>query len=105
MAKVPPGNLSPEAPSVIFKPDCGRLPFWLRAYYAYRMRLPFSYQHNSNNDINIKDPSKDGRYNDGNTITGHVDQMSEPSLSNFFRVAVFDEGGRCRLRPQIERTA
>jgi hypothetical protein len=31
--------------AVVVKPDCADLPFFLRAYYAWKMRLPFAHRH------------------------------------------------------------
>jgi hypothetical protein len=83
LAAVPPGNLAPEAPLKDYKPDCGRLPFILRAYYAYRMRLPFAYIRYS-----APEGTKDTRYSPtGNTVSGHKDQDSFPTVASFLNTA------------------
>ncbi len=83
VSKIPPGNLAPETvPSLGVKIDCGRLPFLLRAYYAYRMKLPFAYQ-------NITNPTLGGRYTpEGNSVTGFVDQARTSTVAAFFQSAV-----------------
>jgi hypothetical protein len=82
MAMVPPGNLPAEKLTENFKPDCGRLAFLLRAYYAYRMRLPFAYSE-------IDNPTLEGRYTaGGNRVTGHTDQADFDYLEDFFGSAV-----------------
>jgi hypothetical protein len=34
-----------EKKAVVLKPDCADLPFYMRAYFAWKMRLPFGYRH------------------------------------------------------------
>lgn len=82
IAKVAPSNLAPEAMPSLGTIDCGRLPFLLRAYYAYRMRLPFAYQ-------TITNATLAGRYTaEGNQVTGFRDQSGVPTVEKFFRSAV-----------------
>ncbi len=80
VAKVPPGNLAPEPVPNMGTIDCGRLPFLLRAYYAYRMKLPFAY-------TKINNATLEGRYTP-NDVTGFRDQATSESVSGFFKSAV-----------------
>jgi hypothetical protein len=82
VAKVPPANLAPEATPSLGVIDCGRLPFLLRAYYAYRMKLPFAYN-------TINNPTLEGRYTStGNAVTGFRDQSAIKTVEAFFKSAV-----------------
>ncbi len=82
ISKIPPGNLAPEAVPSLGIIDCGRLPFVLRAYYAYRMKLPFAYQ-------TVNNPTLAGRYTpQGNMVTGFRDQSNIRNVTTFFRSAV-----------------
>jgi hypothetical protein len=82
VAKVPPANLAPEATPALGTIDCGRLPFLLRAYYAYRMRLPFAFHRVDNSSL-------EGRYTPtGNNVIGHRDQASVETVASFFKSAV-----------------
>jgi hypothetical protein len=38
------GEDGPGAGAVVVKPDCADLPYFLRAYFAWKMRLPFGYR-------------------------------------------------------------
>jgi hypothetical protein len=81
IAAVPPGNLAPEKLPYEYKPDCGRLAYLLRSYYAYRMQLPFSFQ-----SYMAPEGTKDVRYTEfGNTVVGHNDQSKYPTLAKFFQ--------------------
>jgi hypothetical protein len=80
IAKVPPANLAPEAVPSLGVIDCGRLPFLLRAYYAYRMKLPFAYN-------KIDNATLEGRYTPNN-VTGFRDQSESGTVAGFFKSAV-----------------
>jgi len=62
-----------DAPSVVFTSDCANLPYVLRAYFAWKRGLPFSYER----DISARGGATDIRYStEGNIVTGRTDVLT-----------------------------
>ncbi|MFZ5786449.1 MAG: hypothetical protein ACOY3Y_08400 [Acidobacteriota bacterium] len=73
--------------------DCADLPYVLRAYFAYKRRLPFSF---------VSDISG-GRYTSGNRVAAHEDWRDYGSLPSLLR-AISEEvhSGFYRIAPEVE---
>ena len=62
-----------DPPGVHFESDCADLPYVLRAYYAWKRGLPFSYEH----DVEPRGHTRDIRYTkNGNEVTARTDVLS-----------------------------
>lgn len=73
--------------------DCADLPYVLRAYFAYKQGLPFSFVSSISG----------GRYSSGNTVTGHSDYRSYSSVRRLFQsIANTIHSGFYRLAPDEE---
>ena len=59
-----------DAPSVHFYSDCAQFPYVLRAYFAWKRGLPFSYE----SGVAVRGGGADPRYSpDGNVVTARTD--------------------------------
>ncbi|MBU6442550.1 MAG: hypothetical protein KGR48_01460 [Alphaproteobacteria bacterium] len=70
-----PGNpfRASDPVNVVFRSDCADLPYILRAYYAWKRGLPFSYE----SEVEPRGASRDIRYTpDGNEVTARHDVLS-----------------------------
>lgn len=62
-----------DAADIHFESDCADLPYVLRAYYAWKRGLPFSYEH----DVDPRGHTRDIRYTKkGNEVTARTDVLS-----------------------------
>jgi formylglycine-generating enzyme required for sulfatase activity len=62
-----------DSPGVSFYSDCAQLPYVLRAYFAWKRGLPFSYE----SGISPRGSSSDIRYSlNGNQVTGRTDVLT-----------------------------
>ncbi len=62
-----------DSPDVEFESDCADLPYVLRAYYAWKRGLPFSYER----DVEPRGHTRDIRYTrNGNEVTARTDVLS-----------------------------
>jgi formylglycine-generating enzyme required for sulfatase activity len=62
-----------DSPGVSFYSDCAQLPYVLRAYFAWKRGLPFSYE----SGISPRGSSSDIRYSlSGNEVTGRTDVLT-----------------------------
>lgn len=62
-----------DPPGVSFYSDCAQLPYVLRAYFAWKRGLPFSYE----SGISPRGASSDIRYSlNGNEVTGRTDVLT-----------------------------
>ncbi len=70
-----PGNpfRASDAPGVYFRSDCANLPYVLRAYFAWKRGLPFSYE----SGVAPLGGATDDRYSrNGNRVTGRTDVLT-----------------------------
>jgi len=72
-------------------PDCADLPYALRAYVAYKLRLPFSYV------ASISGKGGDQRYSKGNKPTSFKDQDYFSSPQNLFSQVTLINSGYFRM--------
>lgn len=72
-------------------PDCADLPYVLRAYVAYKLRLPFSYT------ASISGKGGDQRYSKGNKPTSFKDQDYFSSPQNLFSQVTLVNSGYFRM--------
>lgn len=72
-------------------PDCADLPYVLRAYVAYKLRLPFSYT------ASISGKGGDQRYSKGNKPTSFKDQDYFSSPQNLFSQVTLINSGYFRM--------
>lgn len=72
-------------------PDCADLPYALRAYVAYKLRLPFSYT------ASISGNGGDQRYSKGNKPTSFKDQDYFSSPQNLFSQVTLINSGYFRM--------
>lgn len=77
-------------------PDCADLPYALRAYVAYKLRLPFSYT------ASISGKGGDQRYSKGNKPTGFKDQDYFSSPQNLFSQVTLVNSGYFRMAADSE---
>jgi hypothetical protein len=62
-----------DAPGVFFRSDCANLPYVLRAYFAWKRGLPFSYESN----VAPIGAAADDRYSpDGNRVTARTNVLT-----------------------------
>ncbi len=77
-------------------PDCADLPYALRAYVAYKLRLPFSYV------SAISGKGGDQRYSKGNKPTAFKDQDYFSSPQNLFSQVTLVNSGYFRMAADCE---
>jgi len=77
-------------------PDCADLPYLIRAYVAYKLRLPFSYT------ASISSRGRDQRYGKGNRPTSFKDQDYFKSPQQVFNQVVLINSGYFRTTAEIE---
>ncbi len=77
-------------------PDCADLPYALRAYVAYKLRLPFSYV------SAISGKGGDQRYSKGNKPTAFKDQDYFSSPQNLFSQVTLINSGYFRMAADCE---
>ncbi|HNW09779.1 MAG TPA: hypothetical protein PKI71_00300 [Candidatus Rifleibacterium sp.] len=77
-------------------PDCADLPYILRAYVAYKLRLPFSYT------ASISGKGGDQRYSKGNKPTSFKDQDYFSSPQNLFSQVTLINSGYFRMAADSE---
>ena len=77
-------------------PDCADLPYVLRAYVAYKLRLPFSYT------SAISGRGGDQRYSKGNRPTAFKDQDYFSSPQNLFSQVTLVNSGYFRMAADSE---
>ncbi|MDN5278843.1 MAG: hypothetical protein PWR01_2808 [Clostridiales bacterium] len=79
-------------------PDCADLPYLLRAYVAYKLRLPFSYV------SAISSKGGDQRYGRGNRPTDFKDQDYFSSPQQLFSKVTLINSGYYRMSPEVENS-
>ena len=72
-----PGAWNPfhesDSPTAHFYSDCAQFPYVLRAYFAWKRGLPFSYE----SGVQVRGGGADPRYSqDGNTVTSRTDVLT-----------------------------
>ncbi|RCK79651.1 MAG: hypothetical protein OZSIB_4123 [Candidatus Ozemobacter sibiricus] len=77
-------------------PDCADLPYLLRAYVAYKLRLPFGWT------SAIAGRGGDQRYSRGNRPTATRDQDGCSSPQNLFGAVTLVNSGYYRMAPEIQ---
>ena len=77
-------------------PDCADLPYILRAYVAYKLRLPFSYT------ASISGKGGDQRYSKGNKPTSFKDEDYFSSPQNLFSQVTLINSGYFRMAADSE---
>ena len=99
-----PGNWfrASDPPDYIFHFDCADLGYVLRAYYAWKRGLPFSFE----SGVAPRGPSDDIRYSpEGNRVTGRIDvlngSMTGYHLLDLLRDAV--STASYRIHPDLEK--
>ncbi len=88
---------SDEDKKLSLSPDCADLPYLLRAYVAYKLRLPFSYT----SAITGKGGG-DERYRNGNRPTRFKTHSDFVSAQQLFNQVVLINSGYYRMSPEIE---
>jgi hypothetical protein len=69
-----------DPPGIYFESDCAKLPYVLRAYYAWKRGLPFSYA----NAVEPRGHTRDFRYTrNGNKVVGRKDVLSGSVSSGY----------------------
>ncbi|MGD0189889.1 MAG: hypothetical protein ABSD74_04015 [Rhizomicrobium sp.] len=90
-----------DPPDVEFKSDCADLPYVLRAYYAWKRGLPFSYEQ----DVEPRGHTRDIRYTkNGNEVAARTDVLSY-SVSGYALLATVRDmisSASYRIHPDIE---
>jgi hypothetical protein len=90
-----------DSPDVDFKSDCADLPYVLRAYYAWKRGLPFSYER----DVEPRGHTRDIRYTkNGNEVTARTDVLSY-SISGYALLDTVRDmisSASYRIHPDIE---
>lgn len=76
--------------------DCADLPYLIRAYVAYKLRLPFSYV------SSISGKGGDQRYSNGNKPVDFKDQDYFSSPQNLFSKVTLVNSGFYRMGPEVE---
>jgi hypothetical protein len=76
-------------------PDCADLPYQLRAYVAYKLRLPFGYV------SAISSKGGDQRYSYGNKPSDFKDQDSFSSPQSLFGNVTLVNSGYYRMAPEV----
>ncbi len=77
-------------------PDCADLPYLIRAYVAYKLRVPFSYT------ASIASRGRDQRYGKGNRPTSFKDQDYFKTPQQVFNQVVLVNSGYFRTAAEIE---
>ena len=77
-------------------PDCADLPYVVRAYVAYKLRLPFLYM------TDISGRGGDQRYSNGNRPQDEKDQDGFSSPQNLFSRVTLINSGYYRMGPEIQ---
>lgn len=85
-----------EDKKINLSPDCADLPYVLRAYVAYKLRLPFSYV------SAISGKGGDQRYSRGNRPTSFKDQDFFSSPQQLFSQVTLINSGYFRTAPEVE---
>lgn len=99
-----PGNpfRNSDAPGVKFYSDCAQLPYVLRAYFAWKRGLPFSYE----SGISPRGSTSDIRYSQtGNQVTGRTD-VTTGSTSGYkllHTLIAAISTASFRIHPDLER--
>ncbi len=87
--------------SVYFHSDCAELPYVLRAYFAWKRGLPFSYEH----EVEPRGATDDIRYTrNGNEVSGRTDVLTN-SISGYELLEIVRESvfsASFRIHPDIE---
>jgi len=91
-----------DPPGVKFYSDCAQLPYVLRAYFAWKRGLPFSYE----SGISPRGATSDIRYSQtGNQVTGRTDVLTGNTdgykLLHTLQVAI--STASFRIHPALER--
>ncbi|NOT40504.1 MAG: hypothetical protein HOP13_08430 [Alphaproteobacteria bacterium] len=92
-----------DRPGVFFKADCADLPYFLRAYYAWKRGLPFSYI----SAVSPRGSTRDIRYTaSGNSIAGRRDVVtgSMNGLDLLLNLRNGISSAMYRLHPDMEAT-
>jgi len=90
--------------SIYFRSDCADLPYVLRAYFAWKRSLPFSYE----GDVEPRGPTRDFRYTrKGNEVTERKDVLTN-SLTGYTLLEDVREAvssASYRIDPDVETPA
>ncbi|MBF0546316.1 MAG: hypothetical protein HQM08_17865 [Candidatus Riflebacteria bacterium] len=78
--------------------DCADLPYVIRAYVAYKLKLPFSYI------SSISGGGGDERYSRGNHPTGYKDQDNFQTPQGVFGNVQLVNSGYYRMAPDVENS-
>jgi hypothetical protein len=92
-----------DRPGAFFKADCADLPYFLRAYYAWKRGLPFSYI----SAVSPRGSTRDIRYTvNGNSIAGRRDVLtgSTNGLDLLVNLRNGISSAMYRLHPDMEGT-
>jgi formylglycine-generating enzyme required for sulfatase activity len=90
-----------DPPNVVFTSDCANLPYILRAYFAWKRGLPFSYER----AVDSRGIAADTRYSrDGNRVTGRVDVLSGSTNGYALLEALLDatSSASYRIHPDLD---
>jgi hypothetical protein len=90
-----------DAPDIRFESDCADLPYVLRAYYAWKRGLPFSYER----DVEPRGHTRDIRYTrNGNAVIARTDVLSYATSGYALLNDVRDmiSSASYRIHPDIE---
>ena len=90
-----------DSPDVHFESDCADLPYVLRAYYAWKRGLPFSYER----DVEPRGHTRDIRYTkNGNEVVARTDVLSNSTSGYALLSDVRDmiSSASYRIHPDIE---
>jgi hypothetical protein len=87
-----------EDKSFYLYPDCADLPYLLRAYVAYKLRLPFGYV------SKISGKGGDPRYSYGNRPVEFKDQDYFSSPQKLFSKVILINSGFYRMKPEVENS-
>ena len=90
-----------DSPDIAFESDCADLPYVLRAYFAWKRGLPFSYER----DVEPRGHTRDIRYTrNGNAVVARTDVLSYSTsgyaLLNDVRDAI--SSASYRIHPDLE---
>ncbi|HEY5049163.1 MAG TPA: formylglycine-generating enzyme family protein [Rhizomicrobium sp.] len=90
-----------DPPTEHFYSDCAQFPYVLRAYFAWKRGLPFSYE----SGVRVRGGGADPRYSpDGNTVTARTDVLSG-SISGYALLTVLQRAistASYRMHPDID---
>src|SRR5579862_1669704 len=90
-----------DPPNIYFRSDCADLPYVLRAYFAWKRGLPFSYEA----DVEARGHTRDIRYTaDGNEVSARTDVLSY-STSGYEMIDVMRDAvssASFRIHPDLD---